>query len=106
VAAACGLPTFFLEPDCYTTRDLACFSEQTFPSEDALREITRVLSDPGAYAVARHAAFRNAREYYTNGSNLELDASFFQRLLHSGTSQILPTTDTSHRSAQEVEALG
>jgi hypothetical protein len=85
VAAASGLPTFFIttQPG-YATEDLACFHpSQTLPPEDAFVKISRVLTDSQAYAEAREASLRCAREYYHNGSQLELNAAFFERLLWS-----------------------
>ncbi|HXA44559.1 MAG TPA: hypothetical protein VNZ25_03560, partial [Candidatus Angelobacter sp.] len=83
VAAASGLPTFFIETgQGYATEDLACFRDgQILPPDDAFREIRRVLSDAGAYTEAREVALRNARQYYANGANLDLSAAFFERLL-------------------------
>jgi hypothetical protein len=90
VAAASGLPTYFLETDCYATEDLACFRPgQTFPPDDAQREIRRILTDPQAYADARIIALRNAREYYANGENLRLNGAFFERMLRD-----LPVSDS------------
>lgn len=85
VAAACGLPTYFLQTEQgYTTGDLACFSpRQTLLPDEAFREISKVLSDRQAYAEARSVALKNAREYYANGSDAELDGAFFERLLRS-----------------------
>jgi len=93
VASACGLPTVFLETDQgYTTGDLACFSpRQTMQPDAAFYEIGKVLTDRRAYAEARTEALRNAREYYTNGTNLDLNSTFFERLLRH-------EPDTNHRS--------
>ncbi len=84
VAAASGLPTFFIDTQPgYATGDLACFRDgQTLPPEAVFREIGRVLSDATAYAEAREVSLRNARNYYANRANLELNAAFFERLLH------------------------
>jgi hypothetical protein len=83
IAAASGLPTFFIETEQgYATEDLACFRNgQILPPDDAFREMRRVLSDAGAYAEAREVALRNARQYYADGANLDLSAAFFERLL-------------------------
>jgi hypothetical protein len=85
VASACGLPTFFLETEQgFTTGDLACFSpNQTLLPDAAFREIKNVLSNRHAYAEARTEALRNAREYYANGTNLDLNGAFFERLLRA-----------------------
>lgn len=85
VSSACGLPTVFLESEKgYSTRDLACFSShQTLSSDTAFHHIGKVLSDRKAYAEARSHALRNAREYYADGANLNLSASFFERLLRT-----------------------
>jgi hypothetical protein len=83
VAAASGLPTFFIitEPG-YVTEDLACFRPGQFVGPDqALLEITRVVNDAAAFAEARATALRNAQEYYAGGTNLDLSAAFFERLL-------------------------
>ena len=91
VASACGLPTVFLATEHgYTTGDLACFSPgQTLLPDAAFCEIGRILRDRQAYAEARTQALRNAREYYANGTNLDLSGVFFERLLrpHSVTDQ-------------------
>jgi hypothetical protein len=85
VASACGLPTVFLETENgYTTGDLACFSpRQTLLPDAAFCEIGKLLSDRHAYAEARAEALQNSREYYANGTNLEFDATFFERLLRT-----------------------
>lgn len=84
VASACGLPTVFFETeDGYTTGDLACFSPQTLLPDAAFCEIGKLLTDRRAYAEAREEALRNAREYYANGTNLEFDTTFFERLLRT-----------------------
>lgn len=85
VAAACGLPSIFLQTDPgYATGDLECFSpRQTLFPDAAFDEIARMLTDREAYAEAREAALSSGRQYYTNGKNLELDAKFFERLLRS-----------------------
>jgi hypothetical protein len=82
-ASACGLPSVFLEIERgYTTGDLACFSpRQTLLPEAAFCEIGKMLADRQAYAGAQAEAMRNAREYYANGTNLDLSATFFERLL-------------------------
>lgn len=87
VASACGLPTVFLQTEQgYTTGDLACFSpRQTLLPDAAFCEIGRILTDRQAYAEARVEALRNAREYYANGTNLDLSATFFERLLRAET---------------------
>jgi hypothetical protein len=83
VASACGLPTVFLETDRgYSTGDLACFSpRQTLQFDPAFCEIGKILTDRRAYAEARAEALQNAREYYANGTNLDLSVTFFERLL-------------------------
>ena len=85
VASACGLPTIFLQTEQgYTTGDLACFSPgQTFLPEAAFCEIEKILTDRQAYTEARMLALQNAREYYANGTNLDLTSSFFERLLRN-----------------------
>jgi hypothetical protein len=85
VASASGLPTFFLKTEeGFMTEDLACFSEgQTLLPEDAFREISKILTDQRAYADAREIALHNAREYYANGTNMDFNASFFERLLRN-----------------------
>ena len=84
VASACGLPTVFLKTqEGYTTGDLECFSPQTLPPDAAFYEIRKILTDRQAYAAARTQALQNAREYYANGTNLDLNAAFFERLLRS-----------------------
>ena len=85
VSSACGLPTVFLDSEQgYSTRDLACFSpHQTLSSDAAFDHIGKVLSDRKAYAEARSQALRNAREYYADGTNSGLTASFFERLLRT-----------------------
>lgn len=86
VASACGLPTVFLETEQgYTTGDLACFSpHQTLLPDAAFCGIGKMLTDQQAYAEARTEALRNAREYYANGTNLDLGATFYERLLRGG----------------------
>lgn len=83
VASACGLPTYFLQTEQgFSSGDLECFSPgQTLLSDATFSEIARILSDRKAYAAARALALRNAREYYTKGANLNLDAAFFERHL-------------------------
>jgi hypothetical protein len=83
VAAASGLPAFFMAAESgYATDDLACFRPgQTYLPDEAFREISRVLTDARAFAEARAIALRNAREYYADGTNLELSAAFFERML-------------------------
>jgi hypothetical protein len=85
VSSACGLPSVFLETEQgYTTGDLACFSPaQTLLPDAAFWQIGRVLSDRQAYAEARTEALRNAREYYANGTNVDLSGVFFERLLRT-----------------------
>jgi hypothetical protein len=93
VAAASGLPTFFVEPECFATEDLACFRNgQTFPADDALREIRRILNDPEAYGEARANALRNSREYYAGGANLKLDSTFFESMLHFSRAPASPAS--------------
>lgn len=93
VASASGLPTIFLDTEQgYRTGDLACFSpEQTLLPDAAFYEIRRLLIDRHAYAEARSKALQNAREYYANGTNLELSGTFFDRLLRTA-----PTTKPAH----------
>jgi hypothetical protein len=83
VASACGLPTIFLQTkQGFTTADLACFSpRQTLLPDAAFCEIGKILTDRQAYAEARTQALRNAREYYADGRDLDLDGAFFERLL-------------------------
>ncbi len=85
VAAACGLPTVFLETeDGYQTGDLACFSpHQTLLPNAAFFQIGRLVTDRNAYAEAREEALQNAREYYEDGANVNLDAKFFSGLLRT-----------------------
>jgi len=86
VASACGLPAVFVQTgDGYWTGDLACFSPgQTLLPDAAFCELSTILSDRHAYAEARAQALRNAREYYAQGSNLDLTGAFFARLLETG----------------------
>lgn len=86
VAAACGLPTIFLETsNGYKTGDLACFSPaQTLLPDSAFCEIVKIVSDRNAYAEAREKSLENAHEYYTDGANLDLSPAFFERLLRNG----------------------
>jgi hypothetical protein len=95
VASACGLPTIFLEAEHgYKTGDLACFSpHQTLLPDAALSEIRRILTDRQAYDEARTHALRNAREYYANGTNLNLNRSFFERLLRVEPAARQPQSD-------------
>ncbi len=83
VASACGLPTYFLQTEQgYTTGDLACFSpRQTLLPDAAFSEISRIMTHRQAYAEAREVALRNGCEYYAGGTNANLDAKFFERLL-------------------------
>ena len=83
VASACGLPTVFLETEHgYSTGDLTCFSPgQTLLPDAAFSEIVKILTDRQAYAEARTQSLRNAREYYADGTNLDLNAAFFERIL-------------------------
>jgi hypothetical protein len=92
VASACGLPTIFLQTEQgFTTADLACFSpQQTLLPDAALCEIGKMLTDRQVYAEARTQALRNAREYYANGTNLELSGDFFERLLRAGSVTTMP----------------
>ena len=99
VASACGLPTVFLQTeDGFTTADLACFSPgQTLLPDAAFCEIGEILTDRQAYAEARTQALRNAREYYTDGKNLDLGATFFERLLHAEPVTNRPQDDLKMR---------
>ena len=92
VASACGLPTFFLKTEKgFMTEDLACFSDgQTCFPEDGFREIGKIMQDQRAYTDARNIALKNARKYYANGTNLDLSASFFERMLRNGVTQNHP----------------
>lgn len=92
VASACGLPTIFLQTEQgFTTGDLACFSpHQTLLPDAAFCEIGKMLTDCQAYAEARTQALRNAREYYANGTNLELSGAFFDRLLRADSGTRVP----------------
>ena len=83
VASASGLPTYFLQTEQgFSTTDLECFAPgQTLLLDDTFSEVARLLSDRKAYATARALALRNGREYYSKGSNLNLDAAFFERHL-------------------------
>ncbi len=85
VASACGLPTIFLQTEGgYTTGDLACFSpDQTLAPNEALHQITRLLTDSRAYAEARSVALHNGREYYANRDHADFSRSFFERLLRN-----------------------
>jgi len=89
VSSACGLPSIFLQTEQgYTTGDLACFSPgQTLLPDAAFCEIRDILTDRRAYAEARKRALRNAREYYADGTNLDLTGAFFERLLRPGRAQ-------------------
>jgi hypothetical protein len=40
-----------------------------------------MLTDRRAYAQARGEALQSAREYYANGTNLEMTGAFFEGLL-------------------------
>jgi hypothetical protein len=86
VASACGLPGIFLQTDHgYTTGDLACFSpRQTLFPAGAFSEIASLLTDRRAYAEGRAVALGNAREYYADGTNLDLCGAFFDRILRTG----------------------
>jgi len=85
VAAACGIPTVFLQTDGgYKTGDLACFEpEQMLMPDAAFRQLSQMMTDKEAWAHARSVALSNAREYYEGGKNADLDGHFFDRLLHS-----------------------
>jgi hypothetical protein len=84
VAAACGLPTIFIETDeGFTTGDLECFARQTLPPDAAFREIVKMLTDRRAYAQARGEALQSAREYYADGTNLDMTGAFFEGLLQA-----------------------
>ena len=85
VAAACGIPTVFLQTDGgYKTGDLACFEpEHMLMPDAAFRLLSQIMADKEAWAHARSVALRNAREYYEEGKNADLDGRFFERLLHS-----------------------
>lgn len=84
VASASGLPAVYLRTDQgYATGDLACFSSQTFQPDAAFGEVRRILGDRQSYAEARTEALRNASDYYANGTNLELNGAFFERLLRT-----------------------
>jgi hypothetical protein len=87
VAAACGLPTIFLQTkNGYSTGDLDCFSpDQTLLPDAAFRHIAKALSDPEAYADAQTIAMQNARSYYADGKNLDFGAASFERLLRTET---------------------
>ena len=99
VASACGLPTVFLQTEQgFTTADLACFSPgQTLLPDAAFCEIRKIMADRQAYAEARTQALRNAREYYTAGNNLDLDATFFERLLRAEAVSNRPQHDLKMR---------
>jgi hypothetical protein len=86
VASACGLPTIFLQTEGgYSTGDLACFSpDQTLAPNEALHQITKILTNRQAYTEARTVALRNGREYYANRDCLDFSGPFFERLLRSG----------------------
>ena len=83
VASASGLPSYFLQTEGgFSTGDFACFQDgQMFMPNDALQQIRSIFRDPNAYADARATALRNGREYYANGTNLQLDATFFSRTI-------------------------
>jgi hypothetical protein len=83
VASACGLPAFFVQTEGgYAAGDLACFSPaQTILPEAAIHEIGNLLRDQKVYCDAREAAMRNARVYYKDGGNAQLDGRFFDRVL-------------------------
>ena len=85
VASACGLPTIFLQTERgYTTGDLACFSpDQTLAPNEALRQISKLLTNRHAYTDARTVALRNGHEYYANRGNPDLSGPFFERLLRN-----------------------
>lgn len=87
VASACGLPTVFLQTEQgYSTGDLDCFSPgQTLLPDAAYRQIAMILSDRKEYDKARALALRNVRDYYANGANVALDASFFERHLRANS---------------------
>jgi hypothetical protein len=100
VAAASGLPTLFLESDSYATKDLDCFRPgQTFPPDGAYSQIRSILSDLGAYTDARTIALRNAREYYANGTNLNLNGEFFEKMLRDNRLSSAPVSASSLRSS-------
>jgi hypothetical protein len=83
VAAACGVPTVFLQTEGgFETSDLDCFSqEQTLLPEKAFVEISRMLDDRTEYGRAREIALRNAGEYYEGCKDADLNGEFFARLL-------------------------
>jgi hypothetical protein len=85
VSSTCGLPTIFLQTEQgYTTGDLACFAPgQTLLPDAAFCEISRIMTDRQAYAVARVVAQQNGREYYAEGANADLNATFFENLLQT-----------------------
>ncbi len=83
VSSACGLPTIFLQTENgFRTGDLACFSpRQTLLPDAAFSEIRHILTDKRAYSEARKLALDNARGYYANGTNLDVNGALFERLL-------------------------
>ena len=89
VASACGVPSIFLQTENgYSTGDLAVFSpEQTLLPDQAFQAIQTMMADENAYNRARSEALANARNYYANGSMLELNGSFFESVLNSATAQ-------------------
>jgi hypothetical protein len=93
VSSASGLPTIYLQTEQgFETADLACFAkDQTFEPDAAFSEISRILTDRKAYAEARSDALRNAREYYANGTDLDLSGAFFQRLLSAESNSDRPS---------------
>lgn len=50
-------------------------------SEELWNQTAVQLKRAGHHVQARMQALRNAREYYASGTNLELSAAFFERLL-------------------------
>ncbi len=76
IAAASGVPTFFLwEPEWFYTPDLSCFANGNFVSaEEFVERAVACLTSRDAYQQERRLAMHNAEGYYAGGRQVDFES--------------------------------
>jgi hypothetical protein len=83
VAAACGVPSFFMwHPGWFYTSDLSCFKQNCFVQPDRFIPLLKtLLTDASEYLKYRDLSIAAAAKYYHRGTSCAFDKEFMDKLL-------------------------
>ena len=86
IAAASGLPSFFLKTaDGYYTQDLACCDDQFLDVESLRHTIERLCTDEETYRIWQHRCRQNASAYYAKNQVCQFGPELMQKILAKAT---------------------